>query len=79
MILTIARPGKTHQSLDLLPTIGDEAIVAYALSPTGRIYINNQSWTATAFDENQVIEIGSKVRVVGRKGIVLTVVNIDKK
>lgn len=79
VILTIARPGKTHQSLDLLPTIGDEAVVAYALSPTGRIYINNQAWTATAFDKNQVIEIGSKVRVVGRKGIVLTVVNIDEE
>ncbi|MQF64549.1 nodulation protein NfeD [SAR202 cluster bacterium AC-409-J13_OGT_754m] len=75
--LTITRPGKSYQSLDPPPTIGDEAIVASTLSPTGTVYLNNQVWTATT-SGNTVIEIGSKVRVVGKKGIILAVVLIDQ-
>jgi membrane-bound serine protease (ClpP class) len=75
--LTITRPGKSYQSLDPSPTIGDEAIVASTLSPTGTVYLNNQVWTATT-SGNTVIEIGSKVRVVGIKGIILAVVLIDQ-
>ena len=78
VVLTIAIPGKSYQSLNLSPTIGDEAIVASSLSPTGSIYLNNQLWTATT-SKDTVIEIGSKVRVVGKKGIVLEVVHTEQE
>ena len=78
VVLTIAIPGKSYQSLELSPTIGDEAIVASSLSPTGSIYLNNQLWTATT-SKDTVIEIGSKVRVVGKKGIVLEVVHTEQE
>jgi membrane-bound serine protease (ClpP class) len=57
-----------HDSLtDILGQIGD---VRTPLDPVGSVYIRGELWSARA---EQTLPVGSKVKVIGREGLVLLV------
>lgn len=56
---------------------GSTGVVKNPLSPLGLVQINGELWKAENIGQEEVLERGSKVRVVKRKGLILSVVLCD--
>lgn len=54
--------------------VGQEGVVRESLSPEGKVFIHGELWQAKA---DMTIKIGTKVRVKGVRGLVLTVEPIE--
>ncbi len=61
------RSAPTH---DLTKVVGQVGELRTAIDPTGSAYIAGELWTVTARGE---VPVGSKVKVVGREGLILVV------
>ena len=71
--LAIRQSILAHQArptMDLSEVMGQVGETRTALEPTGSVYVAGELWTARAVDR---IEVGERVRVIGRDGLILTV------
>lgn len=61
--------------LDADTLVGRDALVEATIDPVGAVRLDGVAWSATA---EQFIEAGSMVRVVGRSGLYLHVIPLDR-
>jgi membrane-bound serine protease (ClpP class) len=66
----VFRSQKEKVTLGVEGLIGEIGVVKDKLSPTGRVFVHGETWTAEADNE---IDVGEKVEVVGVEGMVLKV------
>ena len=59
--------------------IGQVGRVTRTLDPFGTVHVSSESWTASAEDQETVIEKGSRVVVVGRESLRLIVEPLKRK
>jgi membrane-bound ClpP family serine protease len=58
--------------------IGAEGLVASAIAPQGTVKLRGETWTALSEDDETVLNVGERVRVIRREGLQLVVARARK-